>query len=108
MAPPSSPPTLISSNGPILISNEIYTTLYSHWFQIWEFFSKSCKVVADVPILYFLGYISPPYRSRFLNNLQIRLGNLKAEAAKIKNRIETASDVTVKQIGADVELQVFQ
>lgn len=38
---------------------------------------------------------------------QIRLGNLKAQAAKTRTRIETDSAVSVKQIKADVELQVL-
>lgn len=65
-------------------------------------FSPNCRVLSATTVLWLLVVIGPTVWS------QIRLGNLKAEAAKIKNRIETASDVAVKQIKADVELQVSQ
>lgn len=41
-----------------------------------------------------------------LSPTQIRLGNLKAEAEKTKSKIEEDSAVCIKQILADVDLQV--
>lgn len=56
--------------------------------------------------VYWVGHQREPISNAKNYDPQIRLGNLKAEAAKTKSRVETESYVAVKQVKADVELQV--